>query len=459
MRRIAYLIPLALLTPGLLLADNGAHVVHARENKRPNVLLIVTDDQRAGLEAMPRVRRRFIQGGRKYPNFFATTPQCCPSRASIMTGKYTHNHGVNNNDASQNLDPRTTVQYYLQRSGYRTAIFGKFLNNWARKLSPPYFTKWGIFHKSPTSSGNPYFDAEYNLNGDVKAIPGYTTNVLGRLASRFIRRSDRRDSVPWMAYVAPTAPHAPFKAEPKYEDAWVGKWKPNPAVGEKDLSDKPEYVARRDVPDRSGVRRRRKQLRTLRSVDDMITRLFRTMKKNGERNTIAVFVSDNGMLWAEHELLTKNVPYQPSVNVPFLVRWPGHIEKGSVDRRLTANIDIAPTILDAAGIDATTAQFDGKSLLDRTWTRDRIHLEFFGPAVGDRIPPWAATRTKDYQYTEYYHDDDDVADFREYYDLKADPWELRNLYGDKDESNDPVDGEIMRARLQLDRACMHETCP
>ena len=451
----------AALLPGLFLPGVDEERAQARRRKPPNVLIIVTDDQRGGLEAMPTLRRRFVKAGRRYPNFFATTPQCCPSRASILTGKYTHNHGVNNNDASQNLDPRTTLQYYLQRAGYRTGLFGKLLNNWDHRLSPPYFNKWGMFDKGPGQSQNPYFDAKYNINGDTKVIKGYTTDVLGRLASTFIRRSDNvRDGRPWMLYVAPTAPHSPYLAERRYKDARFSSWDGNPAVDEANRFDKPAFVQERNASLANGARRRTRQLRTLRSVDDMIAKLLRTMKKNRERNTIAFFVSDNGMLWAEHGLLTKNVPYQQSINVPFMVRWPGRIEQGSTDTRLTGNVDITPTVLDAARLSPDGAQFDGESLLDRTWTRDRIHLEFFGPALSGAIPEWAATRTEEYQYTEYYDDNGEV-EFREYYDLVNDPWELENHYEDGDVLNDPtvLETQEMHDQLEADRNCVEDDCP
>lgn len=452
---------LLVLVLGFSMPGTEEDRAHAGRRKRPNILIIVTDDHRGGLQAMPNLERRFIDRGREYPNFFATTPQCCPSRATILTGKYTHNHEVTNNDSSQNLDPRTTLQYYLQRSGYRTAIYGKLLNNWDHRLSPPYFNKWGIFDKGPNQAENPYIDAKYNINGDARVIDGYTTDVLGRLASRFIRKSDdKRDGRPWMLYVAPTAPHSPYIAKRKYEDDRFGSWQGNPAVDEDDRSDKPDFVQGRDAGLSSGARRRTRQLRTLRSVDDMIAKLLRTMQKNGERNTLAFFVSDNGMLWAEHGLLTKNLPYQQSVNVPMMARWPGRIDRGSVDRRLTGNVDITPTALDAARLSPDNAQFDGKSLLDRTWDRDRIHLEFFGPALSGAISAWAATRTSEYQYTEYYNDNGGIR-FREYYDLVADPWELKNHYEDQDVLNDPTPAETEAWHQQLlaDRQCAEESCP
>ena len=458
MRRIAFIAVLCVAGPGLLTMQANLHTAQGREPRRPNVLLIVTDDQREGLEVMPHLRRRFVTGGRSYPEGFVTTPLCCPSRASIFTGRYAHNHGVINNHSSQQLDPRTMLQYYLQRSGYRTGIFGKFLNSWGATTSPPYFTKWGIFARG--RDGSLYDSPSYNVNGDIKTIPGYSTTAITRLTKRFLHGSNERvDSKPWMAVVTPAAPHGPFTAEPKYRDAPVGSWDGNDAVFEQDRTDKPAFVQDHSRSFEFGQRRREKQLRTLMSVDDMIREIFRSIKRLNEHNTLAVFISDNGMLWAEHGLAMKYVPYTQAVRVPFLARWPGNIAPGSVDDRLVANIDIMPTVLDAADIELDDPQFDGKSLLDDTWTRDRLLLEFPSQAAGRGVPRWASTRTADYQYTEYYYDEDDEPDFREYYDLEADPWELQNLFGDDDPLNDPLQHQALHDQLASDRDCAEETCP
>ena len=444
------------MAPGLVVTGSGERPARARESKRPNVLIIVTDDHRGGLEVMPGVRRRFVNRGRSYPNFFATTPQCCPSRASILTGKYTHNHGVENNEASQDLDPRTMLQYYLQREGYRTAIFGKFLNSWGPYSSPPYFNKWATFTENPRKS---YVDATFNVNGNFDRVPGYYTDALGQFSTKFLRQSDdQADRRPWMMYLAPLAAHAPFKPERRYRLANVPKWDGNPAVFEADRTDKPEFVKRQSRSFEYGSNRRRRQLRTLMSLDDLVNRVMRTMKRLNERNTLAILVSDNGMLWAEHGVAMKHVPYQQSVNVPFFMRWPGRIGHGSQDDRLVGNIDVTPTVLDAARARPADGHFDGRSLLNRGWTRDRILLEYFGPRNSPPVGPWAATRTETYQYTEYYDANGEV-EFREYYDFENDPWELDNPYGDESKLNDPPTTAAMHQLLTSDRSCAEETCP
>ena len=456
MRRLVYAIVLLMMAPGLLLTESNDGLASARRNKRPNVLIIVTDDQREGLQVMQSLRKRFVKRGRSYPHAFATTPVWCPSRVSILTGKYAHNHRVQHNSDPEDANPRTMLQYYLRRAGYRTAIFGKYLNSWGPHRSPPYFNRWATFTEKPARS---FVDATYNVNGTLDRIPGYYTDVLANFTTRFLRRSDRKkDRRPWMMYLAPSAPHAPYTTERKYRFADVPGWRGNRAVFERNRKDKPAYVTSQSKSFKAGAKRRRRQMRSLMSVDDLVGKVMRTVRRFDERNTIALFVSDNGMLWGEHRIAMKHVPYQQSVNIPLFLRWPGHIRGGSVDRRLVGNIDIAPTVLDAARVRLRDPDFDGKSLLDKSWRRNRILLEYFGKNNPPPVPPWAATRTKDYQYTEYYGENGEIQ-FREYYDLNKDPWELRNPYGDSKASNDPPNTASMQQQLLLDRSCADETCP
>ncbi|MDQ4144861.1 MAG: sulfatase [Actinomycetota bacterium] len=457
--RINKLIKVVVVLSGLVVlfaTQPSADQAAAREPSRPNVLIIITDDQRDDMSSMDNVRRLFRRHGRTYPEGYVTTPQCCPSRASIFTGRYVHNHGVTNNTSGQNLDPRSMLQYYLQRHGYRTGIFGKFLNGWGKSTSPPYFNKWVTFTKSPW-----YGDPVLNVNGDLKSVPGYSTTILGREARKFLRRSDRNsDRKPWMMVYSPAAPHSPATPAEKYEQADVSEWFGNPGLFEDETpegrSDKPPYVQAASFGPKANFRE--KQLRTLLSVDDAVDEMYRTIDELDEENTIAFFISDNGLLWGEHKLYGKSVPYTEAVRVPFYARWPGYIDGRSIDERLVANVDITPTILEAARISSEGSLLDGRSLLDPTWERDRMLLEFFGPEQTFTVPPWASLRDHDYQYIEYYDEEGEVT-FKEYYDLEQDPWQLNNLLGDDDPSNDPLNAPLLHDQLSSDRSCADETCP
>jgi arylsulfatase A-like enzyme len=219
---------------------------------------------------------------------------------------------------------------------------------------------------------------------------------------------------------------------------------------EKDRSDKPPDVRANHASLGIVRENRRNQLRSLMSVDDMVDAVCRLLDKLGELDdTLAIFMSDNGFMWGEHGLTQKIRPYASSAQVPFFVRWPGSVAAGGVEHRLVANIDIAPTVLDAAGVKPDHV-FDGRSLL--SGGRDRVLLEQWKRP--DRtVPDWAATRSTGYLYVEYYAPDRLVPVYREYYDLVADPWELRNLLGDTDPTNDPPDAAELSLQLHEDVVC------
>jgi arylsulfatase A-like enzyme len=336
----------------LLSATGSSSVSGAATAGAPSILIFVTDDQREGLEVMPKTRRWLRDGGTKYANSFVTTPLCCPSRASIFTGRYAHNHGVRQNDAPEALDQQTN---YLDQAGYRTSIFGKYLNFWSLTRKPPYFDRWAIFRENDAYAG-----VDWNVQGTITTVPQYATHYIGDHAEAFL---DAQSSDPWFLYLAPPNPHGPYTAEPKYRNAPIPPWDCNPAVFESDRSDKPPYVSTFDDTCSQGQTTRIKQLRTLKSVDDLVDRVLSTVQAHGElKDTLVFFLSDNGRLWSEHGLNGKRHAYVQSIRVPMFARWTGHIPAGVVNRRLVANIDVAPTVLEAAQVPPNTP-VDGRSLL------------------------------------------------------------------------------------------------
>ena len=382
----------------------------AAQSPAPNVLIVVTDDQRAHgtLSVMPKVRRYFVRNGTTYTNAFASTPLCCPSRATIFTGRYAHNTRVRKNGHATRLDTTTIFPRLLQEAGYRTALVGKFLNAWPERTPPPYFDRFATL----VLRRGQYVDPTFNVDGFTKRRAGYSTELIGGYAVRALRRFERRDSEPWLLYVATSAPHQPWIPAPRHVNARVGRWRGNPSVLERDRSDKPPFVraTKYRLADAQSVRAG--QLRTLMSVDDMVGRIFSTLQRLHEKSgTFAIFTSDNGFLWADHGLGRKmrtgqkRLPYTASVKVPLLLRWPGGERAGATSRRLAGTVDIAPTVLDAAGVAADPAKppLDGRSLL-RSRKRNRVLLEYW--REGNRMyPTWASTRTRSFQYVEYYRDD------------------------------------------------------
>lgn len=431
--------------PLLLLPGPSAGQIGQVPGQRPNVIVIVTDDQREGLEVMPSTNELFVEEGVDFPNAFVTTPLCCPARASIMTGRYVHNHGVLSNGENdwRDLDESDTIQAKLDSAGYRTALLGKFLNHWPTTRVPEHFDEWWLLPDVVGRTG--YYGATWNVNGSLQKIDTYSTTYLRRNAVEFIESSESVDNDPFYMYIAVAAAHRSFVPEPRYEGAPVPRWEGNPAVFETNKRDKPAYVRHSDFSFKEGKRRRAAQFRTLMSVDDMVGAINNALEANGEQNTLAILVSDSGYLWGEHGLTNKQVPYEQSVKMPMMLRWPGHGPDD--DERLVTNVDIAPTIYAAAGVSGAT---DGRNLLDRTWNRDRIHLEYFGDPNAPAIPRWASTWTPSGQYVEYYGQGASPS-FIEYYDLFGDPWQLRNIKA--------APNNTWATRLRADRSCSGSSCP
>jgi arylsulfatase A-like enzyme len=430
-------------------ADAPAAVAQSEE--RPNVLVIVTDDQSANpasAAVMPRTTKLFGRGGTTFTNAVATTPLCCPSRASIMSGRYAHNHRVTKTTNKRNLDLAATLQHELHEAGYLTAMAGKFLNGWGES-NPPDFDRWALMR---VGSVDRYYDVPFNVDGTKRIISRYSTSFIRRRAVRAVRWFEERDDTPWYLYLAPYAPHAPATPQAKYRDAPVPEWTETGATREHDLGDKPAHVQEAALRTRKEAVSafRARQLRTLLSVDDLVAKLFSEIEALDESNTLAFFISDNGFLWYEHHLVGKRHPYDSSVEVPFAARWPGHLPAGGRDERIAANIDLAPTAYDAAGI-APSYQADGRSLL-RARAREHILLEYWNERIGPPVPSWSAWWTPARQYIEY-------ADGTLEYYGPQDPWQRHNLFGNDIDGDEPEDADELATQLEADRSCVGNACP
>jgi arylsulfatase A-like enzyme len=480
-------------------------------NPRPNILVILTDDQRAEgtltQETMPKTVNRLQKPGVDFRNAFVTTPLCCPSRASIMTGQYTHNHEVTGAVFGENMRFDSSLQAYLQQHDehpYRTGLFGKFLNNWNLDKDPEYWDDWSImngdycpFLVNERGSRNRYPPLDPVTGGPQRNPDGTLAEckadeigktALGPYATHHIRdravgfledgeASEATDAKPWLLYVAPTAPHALFTPEADYAESVFSPYEWNPATFE-DSSDKPPWVGSSPANptqifgDGTSTGRRVHQLRTLRSVDDMVGTLLDELEQKGEQDTLILFLGDNGYLWGEHGLTAKGLPYDPAVRVPLLMKYPPVTTPGSTDDRIVANIDLMPTALEAAGVSpgAGDPPLDGQSLIGNATPRQRIHTEYY--RHNDADTTWAATRAPgDYLYVERYAGDGETVVVREFYDLATDPFELTNLYGpdgQPDEPGEPNPDDLgtpqysvaqLHERLLRDRLCEGAACP
>lgn len=438
---------------GIALAGDRAPA-KAAAPVRPNVLIVILDDMRdqGTLAVMPETRRIFQDAGVTYANAFDSTPLCCPARGSLWSGQYSHNHGVLTNKdpaAESRYDQTRTLQYYLSQAGYTNALVGKYWNDWPRTTPPPYFQRY-------TMMTGGYNNAWFNVDGTQRQLSGYSTDVLGNVSVGYLQSFEANDAKPWFLYIAPHAPHANYTPSSTYATAAVPAWQRNASVLETDLSDKPPPVRTVAKPLAEVEQIRAQQLRTLMSVDDMVSQVFAEMDRLGEQDTLALFLSDNGYFWGEHGGLTdKRMPYTEDVSIPLLARWPGHLAPGTVESKMVAQIDVEPTVLSTLGITPSHV-IDGASLFG-SGARQHMFLEYTRSSDIPAVRSWASLLTSTYGYTEWYNDDGSLY-FREYYNLANDPLQLTNLYADGVTGNDPPIGPL-NAQLTAYRTCAGTTCP
>ena len=378
------------------------------------MLVLVTDDARAEtLQVMPKTRRWLADGGVAFTQGFATTPSCCPSRASIMSGRYVHNHGCSASSSATG-STRDTLARYLSAGGYRTAMAGKFLNRWSLRRPPPHFDRYA-------QANGGYYDQLWQVDGAMRRVPTYSTTFIGDQALDYLEEFEGDDARPWFLYLAPFAPHDPRVPEPRYAAASFPELERVGGGGEAEVAGAPAYLRQRPPADPGEVAALRTgQARTLLSVDDLVDRVMGRLQATGELDdTLVFYLSDNGYSWGEHRHVGKFVPYTESIKVPFLVRWPGRLPAGTVDDRLVATVDIKPTVLAAAGIRPDPGDtVDGRSLLDGG-RRERLLAEYWrDQANAPGVRDWAALRAPGWQYVENY-DQPGGGTFREFYDLAA----------------------------------------
>jgi arylsulfatase A-like enzyme len=422
-----------------------SHAVPA--DRRLNVVIILSDDQTFDSiphdpPVMPKLQRLLEDPNEhwiRFPNAFVNTPLCCPSRASILTGRYSHRTGVVDNGTGENLDEGRTMATSLHAAGYTTALIGKYLNGYPfglARVAPPGWDEW--LAKLQGSRRSVY--ENYALTEDGFTIPfgasadDYATDVYARAATQFIRSAPK--DRPFFLYFAPTTPHSPWTPAPRDVGSWVDAVPNAPSFDEANVSDKPSWV--RALP-RIGEgmeaklrEDRRRAYEALASLDDAVVWILDALRAAGVLNqTLVLFLTDNGFSFGEHRWVTKSCPYDECIRVPFFIRFPG--APARTDPHPVSNVDIAPTIARLARA-PLGAPADGVSLLPLLLGRDPpswrtgVLAEFVG---GRDIPAWWALRTPRFAYVEYGTGE------RELYDLAGslgspDPYELRNLAGSRD---------------------------
>ena len=423
---------------GTVAAHQGAYQYSQtddRKARKPNIVVILTDDQRRGtFGTMPTVRNRIIAQGRRYPGV-APTSLCCPVRTSLLTGNFSHTTGIYTNLASRHGgwgrfhrtgQERKTLATALNRVGYRTGLFGKYVNGWSaarRGFVPP---GWDVFRAQwfddPTHSGDYY---NYWLKGTGSPAwygsqPGdYSTDVTAKRAAGFVRSTPARR--PLFFLWTPYAPHLPMTPAPRDNGTWTAASPySNRAVNEVRMADKARFLQKLNPVSRSFIAQMRDDtMESLRSVDDGVRRIMDALGRR-VHNTLFVFASDQGYLWGEHRMATKYVPYRWTTDYPLFLRWDRHIRHG-VSHRLVPHVDISATLL-RVGHAARYLNTEGRSLL-RT-DRARVVLEGVHYPIENTNrsrPAYCGLRTNRYLYVKW-----NGVRKTELYDYRKDPLELHN---------------------------------
>ncbi|MEX0756034.1 MAG: sulfatase [Actinomycetota bacterium] len=422
----------------------------------PNIVVILTDDQRADqIREMDALLSEVGDRGATFPRAFVGNPLCCPARASILTGTYSHTNGVWTN--GEGTDPSLggwdvfhdlghesrTVAVALDEAGYNGALIGKYMNGAQDAPAAPGWDRWVAFAEDRPG----YYDYFLRVDPDGQgpqpsalephgdAPQDYATDVLAAHAVSFIE--DVPESDPLFLLLAPFAPHGRAIPAPRHEGVMdqlhVGL---GPAFNEDNVADKPRYIQKRLrlSNDRAAELRAdyRTRVETLEAVDEAIADVLAALASTDRlHDTLIVFTSDNGFLFGEHRWTGKLVPYEESVRVPLLVRWDGVIPAGARVRELASHVDIAPTLVEAAST-SMPAPVDGYSLLPLLTgageaVRSEVlfeHVRFHG---GKPDPPsYCGIHTDtDRTYVRYSSGEE------EFYNLHHDPAQLRNLAGNR----------------------------
>jgi N-acetylglucosamine-6-sulfatase len=412
---------------------------------RMNVVVIVSDDQTFESiphdpPAMPKLQRLIedpAQHWIRFPNAFVDTPLCCPSRASILTGRYAHDTGVVSNTTGDRLDDTRTIATALQAAGYTTALVGKYLNGYPFGFAPTPPPGWDTWFAKLQGPQDSVYEG-YALTDDGFTQPhgatpeDYSTDVYADAAADFIRTAP--EDRPFFLLFTPMAPHAPWTPARRDAGTWRATLTPPPSFDEPDVSDKPAWVRRlpRLTPERSRTLRRDRRLEyeTLGALDDAVQRILDGLQARGAlENTVVVYLTDNGFSFGEHRWVTKSCPYDECIRTPFFVRFPS--ADAGTNALPVSNVDLAPTIAQLANA-GPPVRPDGRSIVPLLRGRTPVRWpsgalsQFHGDA---RIPPWSELRTARYAYVEYRTGE------RELYDLEGslgrpDPYELRNVAGD-----------------------------
>ncbi len=434
--------------PGVVPVPKTVQPVSIPNAKPRNVVFILSDDHR--YDAMSFMGHQFAEtphmdsiakNGVHLKNAFVTTSLCSPSRASILTGLYTFRHRVIDNNR---LVPDGTQFFpqYLQKAGYSTGFIGKWHMGGHHDNPRPGFDYWVSF-KGQGNYLPPGPKYTINVNGERVPQDGYITTLLTRYAIDFLEQQKDSDK-PFFLYLSHKAVHANFTPEKKYDQKFADKPFKRPA-SETLLTDNKRNLPRWlldqrnswhgvDFPYHSDLNIEqyyKRYCEALCSVDDSVGAVLDQLKKMGIHDeTLVIYMGDNGFMFGEHGLIDKRVAYETSIRVPMLMQCPDLFEGGTVVDKMVANIDVAPTVMEAMGLQKP-AHMDGSSFIDLargkdvSW-RDYFLYVYYWEKNFPQSPTVFSLRSDKYKYTTYYG----LWDTDEFFDIQADPMEQKNLIRD-----------------------------
>ncbi len=427
----ALVLTLALVSPtgARPLDTTGAGGVKPQTD-RPNLILILTDDQRWDeMVNMPTVQSDLVAQGINFSNAFVVNPSCCPSRTTLLTGRYSHGTDVYTNKPPHGgfetfqSEENSTLATWLHDGGYYTGLVGKYLNGYdVTQVAhvPPGWDDWQALTLGTDEGGNgEYYNYTMSVGSSstggtaefhAKGTKNYSTDVLGGKAVDFIDNAP--SSQPLFLYFAPYAPHTPITVAKQFKTSCSGlTWTNPPSFNESTdtLKTKPKYVRRHDLLTQLQIdkiaKHRLQDCQSLLSVDKWVGNITDALQATGRlENSMIVFMSDNGYLFGEHRVNGKTVPYDESIRVPMVVRYDALTapQAGTTDPDMVLNLDIAPTFADAAGV-SPPGFVEGQSMLpllsdpNAPW-RDHFLIEHWGEGG---VPAYCAIRTADWKYVMY----------------------------------------------------------
>ncbi|MDX2179167.1 MAG: sulfatase [Bryobacteraceae bacterium] len=454
----------------------------AQGAKRPNILYIMSDDHASHaisaygskINKTPNIDR-IAQSGARLDNCFVTNSICCPSRAVILTGQYSHLNGVKT--LNDRIDPaRPHVAKTLQAGGYQTAMIGK----WHLGTDPAGFDYWNILPGQGL-----YQNPELIEMGKRQKHSGYATDVITDFSLDWLKKRDA--SKPFFLMCHHKAPHREWSPAERHKKLFENDTIPEPdnlfddyrgrsGAAERSRMRVGEDMTKQDLkldppPGLSGMALRKwgyqvymkDYLRCVQAVDENVGRMLDYLEESGQaQNTIVVYTSDQGFFLGDHGWFDKRFMYEESLRMPFLVRWPGVVKPGTVNRDMTLNLDFAPTFLDWAGMPASpemqgrsmTANLRGRT--PRDWRTEMYYRYWMHLGGGHSVTAHYGIRTMRHKLMYFYGKalgssgavNQDTPPEWEFYDLQADPREMKNAYAEPKYAKTVADLKVRLAALQ-----------